>query len=254
MAEQNDSEDLNKTQNCPVVHPPRTEPPSSPAAWGWKALAASTTIVMAIGATASAVNSLQTDTRTLYTELIHMSAQHGATTSATQAVTVAQPRSAVAVQAPVVAPVVPAAASAPPVSMTNAKAFIDEPVNGSVIDDDFVPVSGRVDRNVKGDVWLLIFPQRSPGRGFPQTSDASRGVPAVRTGDTFQVPAFLGGPRPQSYDLVLFEAQHIEASKRFSSYLQAASRSNRHAGISMADMPSGLKELARVTIRTAPQR
>ena len=249
------------TQTCPVVRPPNPEPTQSSTAGAWKGLVASTAVVMAVGGAAVGVNSLQADTRVLYTEMIHLAANRStavpASSPAVGSLAVAERPSSQAsappqVQAPAAAPVTRGsqATQESQVPASDRKTAIDEPVNGSVIDDDFVQVSGRLDPSVKGDPWVLVYPHRAPGRGWPQSGDASRGVSAVRHGDQFQVGAFLGGP-PQMYDIVVYSTTS-EASRLFSAYLQQASLSGKHTGISSVDMPSGLQELARVTIRRAP--
>jgi hypothetical protein len=237
------------TKANPVPRSTESDAPQFPVSLAWKALLGTTGVVMAVGSAAAGVAHVQSENQSQWNHIVHLAENRSPTASLTPSAVV-QNQEPLLLQAREPPPLAQQhSTNLQQVTLAPGKGSIDTPSDGSVVHDDFVRVTGHVEPSVSGDLWVVLYPERAPGRGWVQSSDVSRGAPAVRVGDRFRVGAFLGGP-PQSYDVVLYSASP-EASHVFAGYLQEAAAKDRHVGLSTVDMPKGLVELSRVTITSS---
>jgi hypothetical protein len=125
---------------------------------------------------------------------------------------------------------------------------LEAPKTGAVVSGSEVTVSGRYTADVKDDIWVIVWPEKAPGKGWPQTLDAARGVPAAKEpGGQWLVGCTLGGP-PQSYEIRVYTATR-QASARLAKLLEQWARKKDYPGLLTPDLPPGLTERARITIR-----
>jgi hypothetical protein len=141
--------------------------------------------------------------------------------------------------APVEAKVVP---KAPPPA---ASLVITTPADNSVVADDAL-ASGNCNHSVAGDIWVFVWPERAPGKGWPQSPDADRGAPATRNQEKWSTPISFGGP-PQSYEIAVYVATPA-ASRRLSELLAGWARRNSYPGMTIASLPQGLVENQRIRV------
>lgn len=128
---------------------------------------------------------------------------------------------------------------------------IEAPLANASVAGPALTVGGRYCAGVKDDLWVFVWPEQAPGKGWPQSPDADRGLPAAKDPrGTWLVGVNLGGP-PQSYDITVHTAS-LQASRELGRALVAWARDGHYPGISASDLPAGLTERGRVTIRRAP--
>jgi hypothetical protein len=127
-------------------------------------------------------------------------------------------------------------------------AVIRTPSNKGVVSNSIL-VSGTSDGSAAGDIWVLVWPELAPGRGWPQSPDAASGSPAVlkrETGEWSTVASF--GGRPQSYDIAVYTASRA-ASRQLSNLLRLWARRGDYPGMTLNQIPTGLIEQHRITVR-----
>jgi hypothetical protein len=123
---------------------------------------------------------------------------------------------------------------------------IASPADKSVVKEAAV-VSGSVDRSVGDDIWVFVWPEQAPGKGWPQSPDASKGAPAFndRAGK-WSTPVGFGGPA-QSYDIAVYTAPK-KISKWLGAKLKAWAQKNDYPGMTLNDL-TGLVERHRIRVR-----
>ena len=122
---------------------------------------------------------------------------------------------------------------------------ITDPSNGASVTADLT-IRGTYSAEVVDDIWAFVWPAEAPGRGWPQTDDASVGRPGIKVNGAWSTRAGLGGP-PQRYDLVVYTATP-SASGFLRETLIAWSRTGDFQGIVVAGLPQGLVERHRITV------
>ena len=105
-----------------------------------------------------------------------------------------------------------------PGQVPTASATITDPPAGRSIDTAAITVSGVYSPPGQGltdHIWILVWPDLAPGVGFPQSSNAGIGEPAVKdaVNSRWSVIATFGGP-PQGYDITVYTATAVLRSGR----------------------------------------
>jgi hypothetical protein len=134
-----------------------------------------------------------------------------------------------------------------PAATVGAAVRITVPADGAVTSANFT-ARGTYTQGLAENIWVLVWPAEAPGRGWPQSPNAAAGAPAVKVSATeWSVPVTLGGP-PQSYVLRAYTAD-ANASSRLGAILADWVRRNDYPGLIEAELPAGLVEQHRITIR-----
>lgn len=130
-----------------------------------------------------------------------------------------------------------------------ALARINSPADGSSTTATVITAAGTFAPGLNDDIWLFVWPELSPDRGWPQSPNASAGLPAARNTARLEwsSPASLGGP-PQAYDLAVYTASRA-ASNTLRDLLMEGARTGNHLGLTTAELPGGLAEQERIRIR-----
>jgi hypothetical protein len=126
---------------------------------------------------------------------------------------------------------------------------ITNPLNGSNVSDQGL-ISGTYDKSITEDIWVVIWPENAPGKGWPITDDAFQGLPSKKENGTWtNTNAQYGGP-VQGYKIVVYSASP-EASTFLSNKLREWNRSGNFAGLWRSQFPAGLvaSDSIRVTKR-----
>lgn len=98
------------------------------------------------------------------------------------------------------------------------------------------------------EIWVLVYP--SDLEYYPQTLDACKQLPSDTTEGKWNTTANLGGP-PQQYDIVVVVTEvDSEASQEFKLWLQKGCNTNDFPGYLRDELPSGITEVASITINT----
>lgn len=124
--------------------------------------------------------------------------------------------------------------------------LILEPKSGNVVASS-KRVSGRYSKEINDDIWVIVWPELSPGRGWPQTNDAATGLSASKKNGEWSVICNFGGPS-QSYDVVAYTAPP-SVSEVLSSKLKMWFRNNEYSGISLQELPKGLVEKTKIRLQ-----
>ena len=135
----------------------------------------------------------------------------------------------------------------PPVNLR-----ITAPVDGAGLAQREIVIRGRYsppslpnDR----DIWIVVWPELAGGKGYPQSSNAALGDPALIIGasQAWSVPVTLGGP-PQSYRISAHTSDRTTSSV-LRDYLIMWARDGHFPGLLPHEIPTGLEERASITIR-----
>ncbi|NOQ27784.1 MAG: hypothetical protein GQ564_20670 [Bacteroidales bacterium] len=116
--------------------------------------------------------------------------------------------------------------------------------NGVV--ESIIVVKGNY-KKIDEDLWLIIWPEKGGNKGWPQSDDALNGRPVNKSNGRWSVSCCLGGP-PQSYDIALYSASK-KASEVLGTTMKDWVKSNDYPGLYINNLPKGLKELDRITVR-----
>lgn len=107
-------------------------------------------------------------------------------------------------------------------------------------------VSGTYAKEIQEDIWVLVWPELAPGKGWPQSPDAKKGKPARKKDDKWEVPCYFGGD-PQKYGIVVYTATP-SASTFISDTLKEWAEDNDFPGLFEDELPEGLVEQHRITV------
>ena len=142
MVNNDTSQDPNITQSCPVVRPPAPETTQVPVGLAWKGLVATTAVVMGVGAAVAGVNQVQANSISQWNQIVQLAQNRNVASPAATATGASVPAAVPQPAAPAVAAGATGASATPGVQVpsSNQKSVIDEPVNGIVINDDFVEI------------------------------------------------------------------------------------------------------------------
>jgi hypothetical protein len=129
---------------------------------------------------------------------------------------------------------------------------ITEPANGAVLNSSDIVVRGTYSpAGLRDDIWLFVVPEQAGGTYYHQSPNAAAGDPATvdRVNQRWSVPTGLGGP-PQSYQLVVYIANEA-ASLALRNFLITWTQQQFFPGLSPQQLPAGLIEKHRITVRRA---
>ena len=129
-----------------------------------------------------------------------------------------------------------------------ALARITDPSNEGVVTSAGITVRGTYSEGLGDNVWVFVWPEQAPDRGWPQSSNPAAGLPAEKTAGRpeWSVSVFLGGP-PQRYGVSVHTAD-AAASSRLSALLMDWTRTGNSAGLGVGELPTGLNEQQRISI------
>ncbi len=156
------------------------------------------------------------------------------------------PANGVAANAPGTSPPPP---SPPPASSSipaGAAIAVTQPADNDMVAGE-CDVSGSYDPSLADDIWVIVWPEKAPGRGWPQTDDAAQPLPCAKRDGRWTVHCIFGGP-PQNYRIAVYTASPA-ASDFISANLRKWYKKNDYMGISRANLPQGLKEQKSIKVR-----
>ena len=117
-------------------------------------------------------------------------------------------------------------------------------------EDSKVEVTGTYSQDIKDDIWVIIWPEKASGSGWPQSDDAKSGAPAIKKDGRWSVTCYFGGS-PQDFEITVYTA-----TKSASAFLRDKIiewyKSGNYPGISATSLPKGLTESNRIKV-TKPQ-
>jgi hypothetical protein len=123
---------------------------------------------------------------------------------------------------------------------------INQPANGDMVAGES-DVSGSYDPSITNDIWVFVWPEKAPSKGWPQSDNSEQGLPCARLDGKWTVHCYFGGP-PQSYRIVIYTATPA-ASSIIASNLRDWHKIKDYKGISRANLPLGLKVQKEITVR-----
>ncbi len=123
--------------------------------------------------------------------------------------------------------------------------IVDPAAGGEVGESKMV--SGEYDDSVQDDIWVFVWPEKAPGRGYPQSGDAFQGSPAEKNHGEWSVRCYFGGPA-QSYDIVVYTADK-EASQKIAGLLMKWAKESHYPGIDKARLPNGMTKHHKIRVR-----
>lgn len=137
--------------------------------------------------------------------------------------------------------------SGPPLTPTppSEAVKITDPRDGVSVSSP-MEVSGTYPEDTEDDIWVIVWPENAPRRGYPQSDAADQGLPAFKENGKWFVMSHFGGP-PQNYEIAVYTATP-SASKFIGDTLKKWVKNNDYPGIHVMDLPEGLVERDRITV------
>lgn len=137
--------------------------------------------------------------------------------------------------------------SEPPLTPTPSSEVIKitDPRDGASVSSP-IEVSGTSLEDLEDDIWVIVWPENAPRRGYPQSDAAEKGLPAFKENGKWFVIGHFGGP-PQSYEIAVYTATP-SASKFIGDTLKKWVENNDYPGIYVMELPKGLVERDRITV------
>jgi hypothetical protein len=123
-----------------------------------------------------------------------------------------------------------------------ASATITSPLNSSVVAKKAI-ASGECSPSAAGDISVFVWPERSPGWGYPQSPNS---YPASCKNEQWKTPIFFQG-EPQPFEIAVYVAT-AAASAVIKDFLRKGARSNNYPGMHRDLLPDGLVEPQRVRV------
>lgn len=120
---------------------------------------------------------------------------------------------------------------------------IIQPRNNSSISEE-TEVIGTYSDEISEDIWVIVWPEKAHGKGWPQSNNAAEGIPALKNNGRWLVNCFFGGP-PQRYDIAIYTSTH-SASLFLGDKLKEWYKNNDYRGIS--NLPDDLLEQRRIQV------
>ena len=127
-----------------------------------------------------------------------------------------------------------------PVSITN-------PHNNSIVSDDVI-LLGRYSPTMNDDIWVIVWPEKTLGVGWPQYGDPRMGSSVDKNQGHWSVNAHFGDP-PQSFDIAVYTASSSASLYLQQQFKEGTNDGQVYQGIGKADLPEGLIEQDRVKVR-----
>ncbi len=127
-----------------------------------------------------------------------------------------------------------------PVTITNPKA-------SSIVRDDVI-LLGRYSPDVVEDIWTIIWPEKTLGVGWPQYGNPALGTPVTKQQGHWSVNAHFGDP-PQSFEIAVYTSSPTATSFLQQQFKDATSQGKAYQGIKKTDLPEGLIEHERISVK-----
>ncbi len=124
---------------------------------------------------------------------------------------------------------------------------ISNPKNNSSVGDD-VTLLGRYSATMADDIWVIIWPEKNMGVGWPQYGNPQQGTSVKKNGNHWSVNAHFGDP-PQSYEIAVYAASQSASSFLQQQFKQNTSGGAAYQGIRLSELPDGLIEHDRVVVQ-----
>ena len=115
--------------------------------------------------------------------------------------------------------------------------MITQPRNGNSVPGE-IEISGTHSKEINDDIWVIIWPEKACGKGWPQSNDAESGSPALKKNGQWFVYCYFGGP-PKKYEIAVYTATD-SASLFLGSNLKECYKKNDYKGIYAMNLPIGL--------------
>lgn len=116
---------------------------------------------------------------------------------------------------------------------------ITNPRDGATVIGE-MQIYGVYAERVGDDIWVIVWPEKADGLGWPQFNSVETGLPALKKSGQWYVYCYFGGA-PQNYKVVVYSA-----SPRASTFLRKWYLGDREngapsfRGIPAAELPNGL--------------
>ena len=141
--------------------------------------------------------------------------------------------------------------SCPPISYVSPedlemkKIVITEPQETCSVGDRR-DVKGVYAKDVKEDIWVFVWPENMAEKGWPQSEAAELGKPAFKKNGEWSVICHFRDS--QQYEIAVYTATEY-ASQFIGEMLKQWYRNKDYPGILLEDLPDGLIERARITVK-----
>jgi len=129
---------------------------------------------------------------------------------------------------------------------------ITNPKNSSVVGDD-VTLLGRYSAAISDDIWVIIWPEKTLGLGWPQYGDPLLGTSVNKKQGLWSVNAHFGDP-PQNYEIAVYTSSRTASSYLQQQYKQEFNKGKEYPGIFLKELPDGLIEQDRIIVQKALNR
>jgi SAM-dependent methyltransferase len=129
---------------------------------------------------------------------------------------------------------------------------ITNPKNSSVVGDD-VTLLGRYAATISDDIWVIIWPEKTLGLGWPQYGDPLLGTSVNKKDGLWSVNAHFGDP-PQNYEIAVYTSSQTASSFLQQQYKQESNQGKEYPGIFLTKLPDGLIEQDRIIVKKALNR
>jgi hypothetical protein len=138
---------------------------------------------------------------------------------------------------------------APLVSNTDlpGSVAITSPVDGAQVLQS-TTVKGTYSSDTLADIWVLVY--ATNGRWYPQSRDACRGRPALKSNGQWQTPTVFGDKNRnvgEPFDTLAVLA-NAQASVFFSTILTQWCDNGRYLGLVTIELPQGITEKSRIRV------
>ena len=120
------------------------------------------------------------------------------------------------------------------------------PKDGLIVGDD-ITILGTYSETMNDDIWVLIWPEKTQGVGWPQYGNSQAATPANKDQGHWSVNAHFGDP-PQRYEIVMYTATKAASLFLQQQFKQTTSQGEAYQGILQRHLPDGLLEQQRISV------
>ncbi len=136
----------------------------------------------------------------------------------------------------------------PQANTTNQKLItITNPTNSSIVGDD-VTLLGKYTSTIVDDIWVIIWPEKTMGVGWPQYGNPLLGTPVNKNKGHWSVNAHFGDPA-QNFEIAVYSSSQSASSFLQQQYKQIFNQGKVYQGIGLSDLPDGLIEQDRISVK-----
>jgi len=105
----------------------------------------------------------------------------------------------------------------------------------------------------ESDIWVLLYPPNR--RYYPQSDDAAQGLPAAKSAGEWSAQVYVGKSPGEDvgkiFDVIVVAATP-SASAFFAEKMRKWAEAERWPGLSKGELPAGITEKAKVTVKRGP--